>query len=118
MARPNESAHRHAAATFLHRARLLKSSADALLHPVASLRRTASRARWCSDSASASDQAAFETQRIGLSITDRLVSAARSAESQPSESPSTKPRRSDADRCVLPAAPASTNHRGRKFSAY
>src|SRR5205807_8607533 len=117
-ARPNESAHHPAAAACLRKVPSPKSSADALLHQVAALRHTANRAHWCSDSSCASDRAAFETRHIALLIAARPVSAARSRKIQPTESPSTRPRRSDADKCALPAAPASTNRRDRMSLAY
>src|SRR5689334_5131541 len=106
MALPDESAHHPAAAVFLHKVPSPKLSADALLHPVAGLQRTANRARWCSDSAFASDRAGSETRHIARSTAAQPLSATRSTENQPRESPSTRLRRSDGDRCAPLAAPA------------
>src|SRR5205823_2162558 len=90
------------AARFLRTILSRESSAGASLHPAANLQRTANRARWCFDSAGASDRAAFEKPRISPSRADRPALTRHSREIRPTELPSTNPQHSDGDRCAPP----------------
>src|ERR1041384_8034820 len=98
MALPIGSDRHPAAAAPRHTAPWPGLSADASLHPAANLRHKANPARWCFDSACASDRAASEKPHIAPLIAAQPVSEARSAESLPRESPSTSLRRNDVDR--------------------
>src|SRR5262252_3628264 len=90
MARPVLAGLHSAAAWLVRKVRMPGSSTDASPHPVAGLLHRANPGRPYFDSACALDLTTFETPRIALWSSERHPGEACIAETQPTESPSTK----------------------------